>query len=142
MHHDNPAVEVIRDGDSILALIVRSTFSEPGVHFLSPSDFSQQLGVIHHKAGHSIPPHVHNLVSRKVLQTQETLFIRSGRCKVDLYCDERTWVTSRELGAGDVILLATGGHGLEILEDCSIVEVKQGPYAGDGDKTHFDVVER
>jgi hypothetical protein len=33
-----------------------------------------------------------------------------------------------------VILLATGGHGFEVLEEIEMIEVKQGPYAGDQDK--------
>ena len=44
---------------------------------------------------------------------------------------------SRELKAGDVILLIKYGHGFEILEELEMIEVKQGPYAGDQDKTRF-----
>ncbi len=132
-------VEEIRDGETIIAVIVRASFSEPGVHFFSEPQFSQQLGVINYPAGHSIIPHVHNRVPREVMYTQETLFIRSGRCRVDLYGEDRTYLTSRDLGSGDVILLSTGGHGFEIAEDCSIIEVKQGPYSGEGDKTRFEV---
>jgi hypothetical protein len=39
---------------------------------------------------------------------------------------------------GDVILLAYGGHGFEMLEPTEMIEVKQGPYAGDNDKTRFE----
>ena len=46
------------------------------------------------------------------------------------------------LQGGDVILLAEGGHGFEMLEDSEMVEVKQGPYAGDGDKTRFAGIDR
>lgn len=136
-----PPVEEIRDGGTIVAVIVRASFDEPGVHFFSEDRFSQQLGSIQYPSGHSILPHVHNPVPREVMYTQETLFIRSGRVHVDLYRSDRTWLTSRELGPGDVILLATGGHGFEIIEECSMIEVKQGPYAGDGDKTRFDPAE-
>lgn len=41
------------------------------------------------------------------------------------------------LHAGDVILLASGGHGFEIIEAAEIIEVKQGPYLGDEDKVRF-----
>ena len=44
---------------------------------------------------------------------------------------------SRVLGPGDVILLISGGHGFEVLEELNMVEVKQGPYAGETDKTRF-----
>ncbi|MDR3686671.1 MAG: hypothetical protein P4L93_06935 [Coriobacteriia bacterium] len=138
MSEDNAAVEEIRDGETIVAVIVRSSFDEPGVHFFSQPHFSQQLGVINYPVGHTIVPHVHNKLPREVMYTQETLFIRRGRCRVDLYGDDRVLLTSRELSPGDVILLSTGGHGFEILEDCVMIEVKQGPYSGDGDKTRFE----
>jgi mannose-6-phosphate isomerase-like protein (cupin superfamily) len=136
------AVEEIRDGEAIIAVIVRSSFDAPGVHFFSQPYFSQQLGLINYPAGHTITPHVHNKVPREVMYTQETLFIRRGRCRVDLYKQDHTYLTSRELSAGDVILLSTGGHGFDILEDCVMIEVKQGPYSGDGDKTRFEAAER
>ena len=132
-------IEVVNDGDAVVAIILRSTYSEPGVHFFSEGHFSQQLGFIGHAAGHLIPPHVHNEVPREVLNTQETLFIRKGSVRVDLYSNECVLLVSRVLGTGDVILLATGGHGFEILEDSEIIEVKQGPYAGVEDKVRFEV---
>ena len=50
---------------------------------------------------------------------------------------EQNFLFDRILNDGDVILLASGGHGFEALSDVDIVEVKQGPYAGDLDKTRF-----
>lgn len=138
MTDDLPSLEEIHDGETVVAIIVRASFAEPGVSFFSRDDFSQQLGLINYPAGHRIPPHVHNRVPREVFYTQETLFIRTGSCKVDLYRDDRTFLTSRVLSAGDTILLSTGGHGFEIFDDCTMIEVKQGPYAGAGDKTRFE----
>lgn len=133
-----PAVEEIRDGEQIIAVIVRRSFNKPGVSFFSQNEFSQQLGFINYPPGHVIQPHVHNPVPREVQLTQETLFIRDGRVRVDLYRDDCTVLATRVLTTGDAILLATGGHGFEILEASAIIEVKQGPYAGDGDKTRFE----
>ena len=90
-----------------------------------------------HPVGKTIEPHVHNAVHREVFYTQEVLFIKRGRLRVDFYDDDRCYLESRILAAGDVILLASGGHGFEVLEDIEMIEVKQGPYAGDGDKTRF-----
>jgi len=140
MAETSSGVEEIRDGETTIAVIVRATFSEPGVHFFSQPHFSQQLGLINYPSGHKIVPHVHNRVPREVMYTQETLFIRAGRCRVDLYREDRSYLTSRDLATGDVILLSTGGHGFEMTEDCSMVEVKQGPYSGDADKTRFEAV--
>jgi hypothetical protein len=90
-----------------------------------------------HPAGKVIDPHVHNPVDRSVQFTQEVLFIKRGRLRVDFYDNGQKYLESRVLEAGDVILLATGGHGFEVLEELEMVEVKQGPYAGDQDKTRF-----
>ena len=38
--------------------------------------------------------------------------------------------------------MAAGGHGFEMLEASEIIEVKQGPYVGEFDKTRFDMIEK
>lgn len=91
-----------------------------------------------HPTGKRIAPHVHNLVSRQVLYTQEVLFIKQGRIKVNLYSSQKKFLTSRVLESGDLILLCGGGHSFEMLEETSMIEVKQGPYAGEKDKTRFE----
>ena len=92
--------------------------------------------------GYAIPPHVHNPVVREVQYTKEVLFIKSGRVRVDFYTDSQDYLESTILEKGDVILLAYGGHGFEMLETSEVLEVKQGPYAGDADKTRFDAAPR
>ncbi len=128
---------MIKTGDQLLAVIVSRDFDKPGIHFFTPDDLSQQLAYMRHPAGKVIEPHVHNPVSRNVQFTQEVLFIKRGRLRVDFYDDSRTYLESRILEANDVILLATGGHGFEVLEEIEMIEVKQGPYCGDQDKTRF-----
>jgi mannose-6-phosphate isomerase-like protein (cupin superfamily) len=124
------------------AIILRSTFREPGIHFFTPKDYSQQLGHMRHPKGHLIEAHVHNPVSRAVQYTEEALFLRRGRLRVDFYSDEGRYLESRELGPGDVILLIRGGHGFEVLEEVEMVEVKQGPYVGETDKTRIKSIAR
>ena len=121
----------------MLATIVSHRFTEPGIHFFTPNELSQQLAYMHHPAGKLIAPHVHNPVAREVSYTQEVLFIRRGKMRVDFYDEAQNYLESRVLETGDVILLATGGHGFEVLEELEMFEVKQGPYAGDADKTRF-----
>ncbi|MEE4216004.1 MAG: hypothetical protein V2I48_00175 [Xanthomonadales bacterium] len=124
-----------------LALIIRKSFEKDGIEFFTPDDYSQQIGYMRRPTGHMIPPHVHNPVARKVHFTREVLIIRSGKLRVDLYSDDAVYVESAILEAGDIILLASGGHGFEVLEETEIIEVKQGPYAGDEDKTRFEGVD-
>ena len=131
------SVEQIRHKGEMLALIVRQEYSKPGISFFTPDDLSQQLAYMRHPAGKMIDAHFHNPVPRTVAYTQETLFIKSGRLRVDFFDDQQQYLESRELKAGDVILLIKGGHGFEVLEELEMIEVKQGPYAGDQDKTRF-----
>lgn len=132
--------EQIIHNKAILAIIVKNSYLEKGIKFFTPGDFSQQLAYMNRPKGYVIEPHVHNAVPRKIEWTQEVLFIKSGRVRVDFYNQERVYLESRELLMGDVILLAHGGHGFTMLEESEIIEVKQGPYAGEQDKTRFKSV--
>lgn len=120
-----------------LALILRHDFFQDGIHFFTPGDFSQQLAYMKRPQGYEIDPHVHNPVPRNIEWTQEVLFIKSGKVRVDFYNQERAYLESQVLNAGDVILLAHGGHGFTMLEESEIIEVKQGPYTAGLDKVRF-----
>ena len=130
-------IESIIHAGRTLALLLHSGYHQDGIRFLTPGDFSQQLGYMNRPKGYVIAPHVHNAVKREVQYTKEVLFIRSGKARVDFYDDEQNYLESRILRQGDVLLLAYGGHGFEMLEPTEMIEVKQGPYAGDEDKTRF-----
>jgi hypothetical protein len=126
----------------LLALILRANSSADGIHFFTPNSFSQQLGYMKRPSGYCIAPHDHNPVPRTIEWTQEVLFIKSGEVRLDLYAPEtRAYLESRILHSGDIVLLAHGGHGLVMLEESEIIEVKQGPYAGEADKERFEPVE-
>ncbi|MDY7013069.1 MAG: hypothetical protein SVX43_05615 [Cyanobacteriota bacterium] len=127
--------------ERVLAIILPSEFREPGIHFLTPNSFSQQLAYMRHPAGKAIAPHLHNQVPRQILYTQEVLLIRRGKLRVDFYSDEQQYLCSRILKSGDVILLIQGGHGFQVLEEVEMIEVKQGPYVGNHDKTRFKGIE-
>ena len=131
------SIETITHGLEPIALIIRSNYDEPGIHFFTPDSFSQQVAYMKHPAGHKISPHVHNMVTRQVLYTQEVLFIRHGRIKVRLYASNKEYIGERILSTGDLILLCGGGHSFEMLEETAMIEVKQGPYSGENDKTRF-----
>ena len=134
-------VEEIRKKNKLLAMIIRNDYQCDGVDFITPNEYSQQVAYMHHPAGKSIDAHVHNLVHRNVVLTQEVLFIKRGKMRVDFYDEYEDYLESRDLDAGDVILLVSGGHGFKVWKDVEMIEVKQGPYAGDNDKKRFTGVE-
>ena len=119
--------EIVIDGQ-ICAVIHSAKFDKPGIQFFTPRRARRDQA------------HTHNCVLRETSYTQEALFIRKGNVRVDFYTQQQECRTSRVLGAADVIVLILGGHGFEVLEDLIMVEVKQGLYVGDADKTGFEVV--
>jgi len=132
-------IKKITSGDKIIAIIIPHDFQTNSIEFFTPKEFSQQLGYIRHPAGHKIIPHTHKLVVREIQYTQETLLVKSGKIRADLYSDEKKYIRSEELVAGDVILLASGGHGFVFLEESELIEVKQGPYISfEVDKERFE----
>jgi len=130
-------IENIKYKNQQLAIIIYDNYKKSGVHFFTSGEVSQQLAYMNHPKGKLIDPHIHNPVTREVIFTQEVLFIKSGKLRVDFYTDHQEYIESRVLNRGDVILLMTGGHGFEVLEEIEMIEVKQGPYVGDNDKTRF-----
>lgn len=132
------AIDRVFCENKLLAIIIRSDYRKEGIEFFTPNEFSQQLAYMNRPAGYKIAPHVHNKIQREVFYTQEVLFIKSGKVKVDFYTDDHGFHDSRILETGDIILLASGGHGFTMLEPTEMIEVKQGPYAGEADKTRFE----
>lgn len=130
-------VENITYNGQLYAIIIRNQFRKEGVHFFTPDDFSQQLGYMRHPTGKKIDPHFHNPVLRSVVNTQEVLVIKSGKLLVNFFDSYKNKINERLLFSGDVILLSYGGHGFEVIEEVEMIEIKQGPFCGDNDKTRF-----
>ncbi len=133
-------IEKITHNNLSLAIIIRNDFKKDGIEFFTNDNDSQQLGYMNRPKDYEILPHRHNIVQREVHLTQEVLFIKSGKVRVDFYDNEQEYLESRILLQGDVILLADGGHGFYMLEQSEIIEVKQGPYCGERDKVRFNSV--
>ena len=134
---NSPLAEIVQSGAQVLCHLVRAAARSPQTRFLTPDDLSMQLGFIVYPAGGEVARHVHRPVVRQVNGTLEVLIVREGRCLLDLYDDSLELVTTRELEAGDLVLLTSGGHGLRMTEDTVLLEVKQGPYTGMDEKERF-----
>jgi hypothetical protein len=130
-------IEWIKAGDRPLAGIIRGSVMPSETTFITPDDYKQQVGFIAYPAGGVIKRHVHKPLERHIVGTSEVLVVRKGRAEIDIYDDDRTLVATRELRAGDVMLMVGGGHGFRMLEDTVFLEVKQGPYTGIDEKERF-----
>jgi len=121
----------------LLALLLSGVDDPSETTFPTPDDLNLQVGFVVYPAGGEIQRHDHRPLERHVVGTQEVIIVRSGRCEIDLYDHDRQHLTTRELRAGDVILIVGGGHGFRMLDDTVLLEVKQGPYAGLDEKERF-----
>lgn len=130
-------IERIEVGGEEVAIIIRPVDTVDGISFVTPPESSMQIGMMRRPVGYKIAPHVHKKVVRRVSDTHEVLVIRDGRIRVNFYDHDRNVRQVCELEKGDIILLCGGGHGFEFLADADVVEIKQGPYAGDDDKERF-----
>jgi mannose-6-phosphate isomerase-like protein (cupin superfamily) len=131
-------IEEINHNDQRLAIIISKRFNKPGINFLTPNNLSQQLAFMNYPAGKLIKPHIHNHIAREVQFTQEVIILKKGKLRVDFYTDQQQFLENRILESGDVLMLIAGGHGFEVLEEVEMIEVKQGPYLGEHDKTCFE----
>ena len=120
-----------------LAYIIKRELTPSATSFLTPADFTQQVGFVVYPAGGEVKPHLHRPLERTIRGTSEVLVVKKGRCEVDIYNDTKQTVATRELRAGDILLLVEGGHGFRMLEDTVFVEIKQGPYTGLDEKERF-----
>jgi hypothetical protein len=128
----------IEHNNQLIAFIIRKDFEQPGINFITEGRSSLQVGMLNHPASGVIHAHTHQVHPRTIEDTQEVLFLRKGRLRVDFFTDDRDYLESVILEAGDTLILVSGGHGFEILEDIDMIEVKTGPYMEAGDKTRFD----
>lgn len=129
------APSTMEGSEGLLAIIIRAEYEvKEGVTFFSPEGSAQQLGLLSHKKGKVIEPHIHRIQERTIKDTQEVLIIRKGSLLVFLYTSDSKLVVWKRLYTGDVIHLISGGHALRMETDCEILEIKQGNYLGKMDK--------
>ena len=138
-HRGSPGwVEEITAGDSLLAYVVRSGDDPHETSFFTPPEMTFQAGSVVVPAGDRVARHDHVPVERHIVGTAEAIFVRRGRCEMEVYHLDRQLVSTVELRQGDMVLfVSAAGHGFRALEDTVLFEIKQGPYGGLEEKSRF-----
>lgn len=122
--------EIISNG-IVLAKHITDDDWESGLKFYSQDADFIQVGSWGYDKGKQLLAHIHNEVERKVLWTQEVLYIRKGKIKAEIYDNNEQKIDELVAIAGDIVILLQGGHGYHILEDgTQVLEIKNGPYVG------------
>ena len=134
-------IEKINYKKKLFALIVRKKFrKKKGVNFFTSKEAIQQFGYMKHKRNHLIMPHQHKKRLTKILITTEVIILFKGILRVDFYNNQKKYLFSKKIYAGDLFMLVNGGHGFKVLKDVEMIEVKQGPYLEKDDKVRFEAV--
>lgn len=137
VHPSSDPIEHITWNGQFIATILRRDFRPEQTTFITPDGYYQQTGLVVYPAGGVIKRHVHLPLQRHLVGTPETILVRAGKVEVDLFGLDRTPLGTWVLEAGDLIILAGGGHGFRCLENTILLEVKQGPYTGLKEKEFF-----
>lgn len=95
-------------------------------------DAPLQLVTLKHPAGAKLVPHLHKDVTHTTGAAETCFVVKKGEINIDVYTSEKEFATKINLKEGDVFITLNGsGHGIEILEDSEILEIKNGPYIED-----------
>ena len=132
MTKNNNKVITVKEGELLLAKYVPEKLAwKGGLNFFSEDEDFIQVGTWGYDSGKNLKAHIHNHVKREVNWTQETLFVKKGRIRADIYNTKSEKLKSIHVNAGDIIVLLRGAHGYEVLEDdTQVLEIKNGPYVG------------
>ena len=129
--HSMMSEEKIYSGKKLVAIIFRKDIKVSGLKFFTDSRNPFQIGIHNRPKGLKLKPHFHKLEKPLVIDTiQEILMVQKGKIKVSLFSTSAKMLAQKILKAGDSILLISGGHGVEFLNQSIIFEIKQGPYPG------------
>lgn len=102
-----------------------------GLTFFSEDNDFVQVGTWRYEKGKNLLAHIHNFVEKEVNRTQEFIYVVKGAVKAFIYDEDEFLLEDILLHSNEGLILFSGGHGYEILEDDTIViEVKNGPYVG------------
>lgn len=117
--------------EKLVATVFRHSINIDGVKFLTNSENPFQVGVHNRKKGIKLVPHIHKIGRPlKIKEIQELLYVQKGKIRVNLYSKLGVPIKSVILKEDDAILILDIGHGVDILTDAKIFQVKQGPFPG------------
>lgn len=114
----------------LVSIVTKADHPVENLDFITDDLQPLQVGIHEKKAGVKLSPHIHLSNTKVISEIQEVLYVVKGKIRVRLYTIDGEEIDAVELEEGDSIVQISMGHGVEIIEDARIFEVKQGPYPG------------
>jgi hypothetical protein len=122
---------------NLVCIHIKDIDSLEGKAFLTPKDLTLQTGVLFFQKNDNVQNHIHLPRSSNIKNTIEVLFIVEGCCEISIYDNEKNFIDSFISKTKDIVIFVSGGHGIRFIENTKILEIKQGPYLEEDDKTKF-----
>jgi len=113
----------------LLGICVRK--SSAGTKAVTRDSEPLQVVALKHKKGEMVKPHLHAKRLRRIIHTQTCFIIRKGKVKIDIYNNNKKFIKSPLLNAGDFFISLAGGHAISYLTDAEVIEIKNGPFIED-----------
>ncbi len=107
-----------------------NVFPNGSVPHTDPNTFLGLLTLKHPK-GKYLKAHIHLPKKRVTQRLQECFIVRKGKVRIDLFGDDKKFFKYIYLKKGQLFIALSGGHGFKVLEDCEIIELKNGPFIED-----------
>ena len=126
------AVTPIAKNGVTYALFVSGRVSIDGITFLTQQTDEFQIGVMERPKGYKVKPHQHPPRDVVVHHTTEFLYVEEGKAEITVFDEQWNELHTHVVSTGDCLVFFRGGHALTMLERTRLLEVKQGPYPGDG----------
>ena len=104
---------------------------ENGTNPITDPHHSLQMVTIKHPSKAIVKPHRHKPTKRTTDILQECLVVCKGKIKVDLFTPEGQLFEEIIVNTGEAFITINGGHGIHIIEDAEVYEIKNGPFAED-----------
>ena len=131
-------IERIKDNQELLAVILRDEYVKEGLNFLTDVEESFQVGFHNVKKGKRYMAHKSKPFEKlENFKANKIYYVKSGKVGIDIYNKENKKIKYAFLNPGDLILFIEGGHGLDVIDDAKIIEIKQGPYRGTDSEKEF-----
>ena len=125
-------------GEEVYAILASAKQeAKEGSEWFGSQIESLQAQRMKYPAGKSFRIHHHILNPRTIKRTQESFIVISGRVAVDVYDNKAVLIGTLEAGAGEAIFVYRGGHGVRILEDAVVYEVKAGQWTSVSEDKEF-----
>ncbi|MDP2947203.1 MAG: hypothetical protein Q8N88_03740 [Nanoarchaeota archaeon] len=123
--------EEIKDKKKVLVLILRNGEFPSGLNFYTKDKDFVQVATWKYDKSKKTSAHLHKIAKRVAKRTQEVVYIKKGKVRLNIYNKTGQKIKKIVLKQGDIAVIFEGGHSFEILENkTQALEIKNGPYPG------------